>query len=100
MNKIETLVWQTLKQIPDPELNVSLVDLGLIYKVSEKNGNVKITMTLTTVGCPLYGIMQKDIQNKVKEIEGVKQVNISLTFDPPWTMERISSEAKEQLGIE
>lgn len=100
MNKIETLVWQTLKQIPDPELNVSLVDLGLIYKVSEKNGNVKITMTLTTVGCPLYGMIQKDIQNKVKEIEGVSQVSISLTFDPPWTMERISSEAKEQLGIE
>lgn len=88
-----------LIEVLDPELNISIVDLGLIYDVDvNKNKKVKIIMTLTTMGCPLFSIIEQDIQNKLYQI-GVKTVSISLTFDPPWTMEKMSEKAKAQLGI-
>lgn len=99
MNKLEEKVWEKLKQIPDPELNISLVDLGLIYKVEVGEGKAKITMTLTTIGCPLFGTIQKTVEAKVSEIEEIKNVDVSLTFDPPWSMDKMSEEAKLKLGL-
>jgi len=90
-----------LRTIPDPELNISIVDLGLIYKVSiTKNGVVDIKMTLTSVGCPLFSLIRDQIKDKLMKIKGVKKVNIILTFDPPWTTDKMSKTAKLQLGIE
>jgi metal-sulfur cluster biosynthetic enzyme len=89
-----------LKTIPDPELNVSLWDLGLIYTADiDKEGKVKIIMTLTSAGCPLFSLMQKEIEEKVQKIKGVTSVTIDLTFDPPWTMDRMASKVKKQLGV-
>lgn len=89
-----------LKTIPDPEINVSLWDLGLIYKISVgKKGRVGIMMTLTSMGCPLFSTMQKEIEEKVKEIKGVTSVTIDLTFEPPWTVDKMSKYARDQLGM-
>lgn len=94
-------IEKKLREVVDPELNISIVDLGLVYGVAiDKNNNVKITMTLTTIGCPLISLIEQEIKNKLQEIGiGEKKVEIQLTFDPPWSMEKMSSQAKAMLGI-
>ena len=99
MKKIEKKVWAELKKVLDPELNVSLIDLGLIYKVKVKDDQAIITMTLTTIGCPLFGLMQQQIEDQIKELKEIKAVEVKLVFEPPWDMEMMSQEAKEQLGM-
>ncbi len=99
MIELEKQVWEKLKQIPDPELDVSLVDLGLIYKVKVAKGKAKITMTLTTIGCPLFGLIQKTVEQKVGEIRTIDNVEVDLVFDPPWNMEMLSDEARIKLGL-
>lgn len=90
-----------LKTIPDPEIGVSLWDLGLVYDIGidKKTGVVKITMTLTTVGCPLFDLIANPIREALGKFPGVKQVEVELTFEPPWSTERLSQTAKDQLGI-
>lgn len=88
-----------LKEIMDPELNISLWDLGLIYDIIIKDGDVEIVMTLTSVGCPLFGTIQGDIEEKIKKIKGVKKVTVDLTFEPPWSMDKMSEEAHALLGL-
>ena len=92
-------ILEKLSEVLDPELGISIVDLGLIYEVKIKP-KLKITMTLTAVGCPLYSIIEDDIKNKLKEL-GLQEeeFKIKLTFDPPWTMERMSKKGKKMLGI-
>ncbi len=89
-----------LKTIPDPEIGVSLWDLGLVYDIAiGKDGTVIITMTLTTVGCPLFDQIAGPIRESVGKLDGVKDVTVELTFEPPWTMDRMSPEGKAQLGF-
>ena len=92
-------IEDVLRQIPDPELGISLWDLGLVYGITVKKNNVKITITLTTMGCPLFGVIADSVKKKVGSIAGVGKVEVELTFDPPWGPEKISKEAKEELGI-
>lgn len=93
-------IIKVLKTIPDPEINVSLWDLGLIYKITVRNrGVVTILMTLTSIGCPLFTTMQTEIEKKVKEIKGVTSVTVDLTFEPPWTVDKMSKYARDQLGM-
>jgi len=93
-------VKKQLAQVLDPELGISIVDLGLIYKIEIKKNKVKIVMTLTTIGCPLFSLIEQEIKNKLIEL-GLKEndIDLELTFDPPWTLERMSKEAKAMLGI-
>lgn len=101
MKKIdEKEVMRKLEEVLDPEINISIVDLGLIYGVITKDKQVTIKMTLTTIGCPLISLIESDIRNKLKEI-GIAEENvvIDLTFDPPWSMEKMSEKAKALLGI-
>lgn len=94
-------IFAKLNEVFDPELNISIVDLGLVYNVIiEKANKVKILMTLTTIGCPLISIIEDEIKNKISEL-GFKKENIiiDLTFDPPWNMEKMSKKAKALLGI-
>ncbi len=91
-------VQKALKSVLDPELNISIVDLGLVYNVEVKKEAVKILMTLTTIGCPLFSLIEQDIYNKLHTM-GLSDVKITLTFDPPWTMEKMSETAKAKLGI-
>jgi len=89
-----------LKQVLDPELGVSIVDLGLVYEIKIEKKRVKIVMTLTTIGCPLFSLIENEIKNRLKEI-GLKEeeIELELTFDPPWSIERMSNEARAMLGI-
>lgn len=93
-------IEEVLKTIPDPEIGVSLWDLGLVYDIAiGKDGTVIITMTLTTVGCPLFDQIAGPIREEVGKLKGVKEVAVELTFEPPWTMDRMSEEGKAQLGF-
>lgn len=98
VKEIET----ALKTIPDPELGISIVDLGLVYgiTVNGTEGTVTVKMTLTSVGCPLFHLISEPIREAVSALPGVKKVNVDLTFEPPWSVERMSPQARMQLGIE
>jgi len=89
-----------LQQVLDPKPGISIVDLGLIYEIKIEKEKVKICMTLTTIGCPLFSLIEKEVKNRLKEL-GLKEeeIELELTFDPPWTIERMSKEAKAMLGI-
>lgn len=94
-------VLEQLKTIIDPELNVNIVDLGLIYDIiiDDKKSLVTITMTLTTPGCPLSFVFQEWIPEAVGKVKGVKEVKIDLVWEPPWNPDKLSDDAKEMLGI-
>ncbi len=101
MNLTSEKIREVLQDVNDPELNISIVDLGLIYDVEVKNNNkVKITMTLTTIGCPLFSLIEAEVRNKLQSL-GIedKNIELDLTFDPPWSMEKMSEKAKAMLGI-
>ncbi len=89
-----------LKTIPDPELGISIMDLGLVYEVTmTTEGDVKVLMTLTTIGCPLFSLISDPIKQEVAKLSGVKNVEVELTFDPPWSIEKMSDEAKAGMGM-
>lgn len=93
-------VFEALKQVIDFEIGLDIVSLGLVYDVAvDEESNVTITMTMTTPACPLAGLILQDAEDKVRQIEGVKEVKINLTFDPPWTPDRMSEEIKKKFGI-
>ena len=88
-----------LKTVYDPEIPSDIYELGLIYRVDvEDNRMVKITMTLTAPGCPVAGEMPGWVENAVGAVEGVMGVEVEMTFDPPWSAERMSEEAQVALG--
>lgn len=92
-------VFKTLESVLDPELHISIVDLGLVYDVTkDKNNMTHISMTLTTMGCPLFNVIEQEIHNKLYKI-GVDPVKVTLTFDPPWNMTMLSERGKAMLGI-
>ena len=92
-------ILEKLQKVLDPELNIPITDLGLIYDVKEKDGLVEIKMTLTSLGCPLFGLIEKEIKDKLLGIKGVKEVNIELVFEPVWSPGMMTLEARARLGI-
>ena len=94
----EDQIRASLKQCMDPEIPISIVDLGLIYgiNISEKN-DVNIKMTMTTQGCPLHETMVDDVKRYTKKVSGVNSVNVDIVWDPPWTMDKMSDEAKAMM---
>lgn len=92
------LVWKTLTGILDPEFAISIVDLGLIYSVECENGFVYVVMTLTTPTCPSGAWIQGGVDSAIRQLAGVRDVRVDLVFDPPWTPEMLSAEARRQLG--
>jgi FeS assembly SUF system protein len=97
---IRTQVIQLLKTVFDPEIPVDIFELGLIYQVNvDEQSNVEVVMTLTAPSCPSAGELPFEVENKVRTLEGVNQVNVTLTFDPPWDKEMMSEEAKLELGF-
>lgn len=101
MNKITTkLIRDKLSEVLDPELGISIVDLGLVYKIYFKGPDAHIVMTLTTIGCPLFETIELELRNKLKELKlADNNIKIDLTFNPPWTIERMSQRGKAMLGI-
>lgn len=97
---LEIKIIEALKSVYDPEMPADIYELGLVYeiKISDK-GFVNIKMTLTAPGCPVAGEIIMEVDNKVRKIDEVTDVNVMLTFDPPWTREMMSEEAKLDLGF-
>ncbi len=90
----------TLKNIYDPEIPVNIYDLGLVYEIDvEPDGVANIRMTLTAPNCPMADFLLEDINTQVRKVEGITDVNVILTFEPPWTKDMISEEAKLELGL-
>ncbi|PZP56764.1 MAG: SUF system Fe-S cluster assembly protein [Azospira oryzae] len=97
---LEQQVIAALREIYDPEIPVNIYDLGLVYALEvEPSGEVAITMTLTAPGCPVAQTFPDTVRERVSAVEGVKDVKVELTWEPPWTMERMSEAAKLQLGM-
>lgn len=96
----EDAVRKVLRQVKDPELNLSIVDLGLVYDVSvQEDGDVEIRMSLTSPGCPSGPEIVGDAQRAVKGLDGVKEVNVEIVWEPYWTPERIDPRVRAYLGL-
>ncbi|MBI4501791.1 MAG: metal-sulfur cluster assembly factor [Gemmatimonadetes bacterium] len=96
----EDAVRKVLRQVKDPELNLSIVDLGLVYDVSvQEDGDVEIRMSLTSPGCPSGPEIVGDAQRAVKGLDGVKEVNVEIVWEPYWTPERIDPRVRGYLGL-
>lgn len=90
----------TLKTVYDPEIPVNIFELGLVYEIRiGDNNRVNIIMTLTAPGCPVAGDIIREVDEKVRAIEGVSDVDVHLTFEPAWTKEMMSEEARLELGF-
>jgi FeS assembly SUF system protein len=89
-----------LKDCYDPEIPINIWDLGLVYGIDVNDeGNVGIKMTLTAPGCMMGGMIAEEVKSKVKAMNGVKDAKVELVWDPPWTPDKMSEEAKAQMGI-
>jgi metal-sulfur cluster biosynthetic enzyme len=92
-------VTDALRDVIDPELGLDFVELGLIYDVEVQDGNVLVTYTLTSPGCPIGPQVSEQIVEFVSELDGVQDVQPTMTFSPPWTPDRMSEDAKFALGF-
>ena len=92
-------VVEVLRQVEDPELGMDIVELGLLYDVEVDGQNVKVHYSLTSLGCPAGPMIEEDIHNAVAAMPEVESVDLELTWDPPWTPERMSDDAKFILGF-
>ncbi len=93
-------VEEALRTVHDPEIPVNIFDLGLVYRIEiGENNNVLVIMTLTAPGCPVAGSIMEEVNNKILAIPGVGGADVRLTFDPPWTRDMMSEEAKLELGF-
>ena len=97
---LEMEVLSTIKEIFDPEIPVNIYDLGLIYEIDIKeNNDAYILMTLTSPNCPVAESMPAEVRDKVRAIEGINEVELDLTFDPPWDRDMISEAGQLELGL-
>ena len=92
-------VRQTLRQVKDPELDLNIVDLGLVYDVEVEDGEVRIEMTLTSPGCPAGPMITNDVYKTLRAVEGVKDVNVEIVWEPYWTPERIEPKIRAMMGF-
>ena len=96
----EEQVLKMLKTVFDPEIPVNIYDLGLIYKVDiQDDGVCNIDMTLTAPSCPAADFLVEDIEQKVRSVEGINKVQVNIVFEPAWTKDMMSEEAKLELGF-
>ena len=93
-------VINTMKNVYDPEIPVNVVDLGLVYGVEVDEGDVHVLMTLTAAGCGMGPMIAQQAEWAISELEGVEDVEVEMTFDPPWSPELITEDGKKLLGID
>jgi len=92
-------IVKALKECYDPEIPVNVWDLGLIYDVSVDAEKVHVKMTLTAPGCPMHTFISQEVKEKLQSISGVKEATVEVVWDPPWSPDKMSHQAKAQLGI-
>ncbi len=96
----EEQVRENLKNVYDPEIGINIVDLGLVYGVDvAESGDVLVTMTLTSLGCPLGPVIVQEVTNALKDLPGIGAVDVKLVWSPPWSPDMMSEEARDELGI-
>ena len=100
MMTVEDKIREALKKVIDPELGVSIVDLGLIYDVRYEDGEAEVEMTLTSPGCPLAPIIDKKIKTVLADIPEIKHLVVEIVWDPPWSRELMSEELRAELGLD
>ena len=96
---IEEKIVSVLKTVFDPEIPVNIYDLGLIYRIEVNDGVVEVDMTLTAPNCPAADFIAEDVKQKIEGIEGVKSAKVNVVFEPEWTQDRMTDEAKLELGL-
>ncbi len=96
----EDVIVEALREVYDPELHYNIYDLGLVYDVTVDDGKIGVLMTLTTPACPIGPMVTEQLQETIRLIPGVKDVDIQWTFDPPWHPDMMSEEARADLGID
>ncbi|MBF0781015.1 MULTISPECIES: metal-sulfur cluster assembly factor [unclassified Granulicatella] len=100
INQIKNDILDALEQVIDPELGIDIINLGLVYGIDlEDDGHCVVTMTLTTVGCPLADIIMEDVKKSLLRLEHVKKVTVNLVWTPLWTKDKMSRYARMALGI-
>jgi len=92
-------VRTALRQVKDPELDLNIIDLGLVYDVEIDEGEVRVTMTLTSPGCPAGPMITNDVYRVLRALDGVKDVNIDIVWEPYWTPERIDPKIRALMGL-
>ncbi len=98
--ELKEQITEQLKTIFDPEIPVNIYELGLIYEVKvEGEGEAHVTMTLTAPACPAAELLPEEVKQKASSVEGINSVTVELTFDPPWSQDMMSEEAKLELGF-
>lgn len=95
----EQEVQEALRDCLDPEIPVNIVDLGLVYGIEITDSVVRVKMTLTAPGCPMHKTISEDVKDKVEALEGVEEAEVEIVWEPLWTPERMSPEAKKKLGM-
>jgi metal-sulfur cluster biosynthetic enzyme len=95
----EDAVRQVLRTVKDPELDLNIIDLGLVYDVEVEDGNVHIEMTLTSPGCPAGPMIMNDIYKEVRALDGVKDVDVEIVWEPYWTPEKIEPKIRAMMGF-
>lgn len=97
---LEAEVVEAIRTVYDPEIPVNVYDLGLIYDIDVKeNRNVHVLMTLTSPACPVAGILPGEVETMVRTVQGIGEVGVELTWDPPFTIERMSEDVRLMLGL-
>jgi len=96
----EEVVRDSLREVYDPELHYNIVDLGLVYDIDVADGDVHVLMTLTTPACPIGPMIIEQVQELLGIMPGIKDVDVEFTFEPPWTPEMMTDEARADLGID
>jgi metal-sulfur cluster biosynthetic enzyme len=95
----EETVRTALRQVKDPELDMNIVELGLVYDVETEDGDVRVKMTLTSPGCPAGPMITNDAYRVIRALEGVRDVNIDIVWEPYWTPERIDPKVRAMMGL-
>jgi metal-sulfur cluster biosynthetic enzyme len=93
----EQEMMTALREVYDPEIPINIVDLGLIYRLTLTDGKALVEMTLTSPGCPLAGSLAQDVEDCLRKLPGITEVEVRLIWDPPWTPDRINREALDHL---
>ena len=92
-------ITDALRDVIDPELGYNIVDLGLIYALAVEDGRVALTMTMTTPGCPAQDYLLAGVEDRIRQLPGVVDLQVEVVWEPPWTPQRMSPLAKAQFGI-
>src|SRR4051794_2448925 len=92
-------IIERLRTIYDPEIPVNIYDLGLVYGIDIADSDVTVRMTLTAPGCPVAGMLTREVESKLAAVPGVARARVEIVWDPPWTRDRMSDEARLELGM-